>query len=660
VPCYNQAHFLTAALDSLIGQTCTDWEALVVNDGSTDATAEVMERYARQDARIRTLHKSNGGVASALNHGLTAARGEWICWLSSDDLFLPDKLAIHQEAIRADSELRFMHTGYQFLYEETGKTESAMNLAACMPPADLQVLRFLAGNYINGISIAVHRSVFESVGGFNEEYRYGQDHDKWLRISARYRSRFLDRATCVTRIHAGQGTALFTEAGIYDSARAALEFLNEHELEALFPCLDLSQADQAFRAISAALTVAFNPLSFIARCGYSAALLDRIQEWLAQRAPEHIRLMMQQELAHAVRSLTDLDLRELLNPILKVQPGTFRYAWHDALAALKRQAARVEKRGDVKELAAMRRYLAMVWGSQGCPDPSAKGITAPESSSVIMEKASLREDADEGRLRVKTTAASLALERRSHHAPSPLVSVVIPCYMQAEYLAAAISSVALQTFRDLEIIVVDDGSPDETAQVFRSLAQRLPDLVLRLVQQPNQGVSSARNAGMAAARGRYVVPLDADDLIDPAFLEKTLAALTSNPGASIAFTDVYAFGAENQVRRMGPFDLEALRTCNRVCSTALFELAMWRNIGGYDAGMKLGYEDWDFWISCAERGHRAVHVPEPLFYYRLKHVSRNVIAMNNHARLCAQVAANHPHTFGGQPAQAAQRVSTRV
>ncbi len=247
-----------------------------------------------------------------------------------------------------------------------------------------------------------------------------------------------------------------------------------------------------------------------------------------------------------------------------------------------------------------------------------------------------------------------------HAGSPPVISVVIPCYRQAQYLSAAVSSVALQTFRDLEIIVVDDGSPDETAQVFRSLAQRLPDLVLRLVQQPNQGVSSARNAGMAAARGRYVVPLDADDLIDPAFLKKTLAALTSNPGASIAFTDVYAFGAENQVRRMGPFDLEALRTCNRACSTALFELAMWRSIGGYNTGMKLGYEDWDFWISCAERGHRAVHVPEPLFFYRLKHVSRNVIAMNNHGRLCAQVAANHPHTFGGQHAQAAQWCPSRV
>src|SRR3990172_2984652 len=89
VPTYNQAQYLGAALDSLIAQTDPDWEAVVINDGSTDATREVMEKYAHKDSRIRLFHKPNGGVASALNDGLRKVQGQWVCWLSSDVMFDP-------------------------------------------------------------------------------------------------------------------------------------------------------------------------------------------------------------------------------------------------------------------------------------------------------------------------------------------------------------------------------------------------------------------------------------------------------------------------------------------------------------------------------------------------------------------------------------------
>ncbi|MFN8008424.1 MAG: glycosyltransferase [Terriglobia bacterium] len=92
VPTYNQARFLPGCLDSLLGQTYPRWEALVINDGSTDDTALVMERYALKDRRIRIFHKKNGGVASVLNEALRNACGDWICWLSSDDLFESRKL----------------------------------------------------------------------------------------------------------------------------------------------------------------------------------------------------------------------------------------------------------------------------------------------------------------------------------------------------------------------------------------------------------------------------------------------------------------------------------------------------------------------------------------------------------------------------------------
>ena len=83
IPTYNQANFLPAALDSLLAQTYSSWEAIVVNDGSTDSSETIAEAYATRDRRIRFFNKMNGGTASALNEGLRHSKGDWICWLSS-------------------------------------------------------------------------------------------------------------------------------------------------------------------------------------------------------------------------------------------------------------------------------------------------------------------------------------------------------------------------------------------------------------------------------------------------------------------------------------------------------------------------------------------------------------------------------------------------
>ncbi|HEY7532900.1 MAG TPA: glycosyltransferase family A protein, partial [Nitrospiraceae bacterium] len=128
VPTYNHAKFLPAALESLLAQTFPDWEAIVVDDGSTDNTRDVLSSYASRDSRIRPIHKENGGVASALNVGIRAARGQWICWLSSDDFFEPDKLRIHMRAIREYPDVKFFFTNF-FHYHENTRLKSKTSYA---------------------------------------------------------------------------------------------------------------------------------------------------------------------------------------------------------------------------------------------------------------------------------------------------------------------------------------------------------------------------------------------------------------------------------------------------------------------------------------------------------------------------------------------------
>jgi glycosyltransferase involved in cell wall biosynthesis len=230
----------------------------------------------------------------------------------------------------------------------------------------------------------------------------------------------------------------------------------------------------------------------------------------------------------------------------------------------------------------------------------------------------------------------------------PRVSVVVRCYRQARYLPEAVASVVAQTFEDWEIVVLDDGSPDDTPQVAAALAARHPDRAIRHVRQENAGPPRALNAGVAAARAELVLPLDADDQLHPTFLEKTVAALERDPAASVAFTDVVLFGAVCSGWRMGPFTVDALKDRNRLCVTSLFRRGLWVEAGGFRPEMDLGYEDWDFWVTCAERGARAVHVRQPLFFYRMHDAvgSTNAIAIRHHEQLVAAVVLRHPAVYG--------------
>lgn len=294
VPTYNQAQFLPACLDSLKNQSFSDWEAIIVNDGSTDETPHILEQYARQDSRFKVLHKKNGGVATALNEGLRHAQGTWICWLSSDDLFEPDKLQIHHDAVVQDPSIRFMHTNYSLLHESTGTLErDALQIAYVIPAVELQVLTFFRFNYINGISIAVHRELFDVVGPFDEELRCGQDYDMWLRLTSRSPSLFIDRLTSITRIHPNQETNRFVEAGIFDSCRAAVNFLNTHRFADLFPLLNLNDPDAASYAVEHTIRVLTDENAYTNIGGFGPLLAGRLQEWVTGTATAGIKNRLQ-------------------------------------------------------------------------------------------------------------------------------------------------------------------------------------------------------------------------------------------------------------------------------------------------------------------------------------------------------------------------------
>lgn len=193
------------------------------------------------------------------------------------------------------------------------------------------------------------------------------------------------------------------------------------------------------------------------------------------------------------------------------------------------------------------------------------------------------------------------------------VSVIIPCYNQGAFIDEALDSVLAQTFDDLEIVVVNDGSTDPLTI---AKLQGLSRPRTRVLHTPNRGLPAARNAGIAAASGRYILPLDADDRIAPAYIEKAVAVLDAGPDVGVVYCRAELFGDRRGEWGLPEYQFPDVLFSPRIFAAALFRRADWEDAGGYSDLFRGGWEDYDFWLSLIGRGRRVVRLPEALFYYR--------------------------------------------
>jgi glycosyltransferase involved in cell wall biosynthesis len=204
---------------------------------------------------------------------------------------------------------------------------------------------------------------------------------------------------------------------------------------------------------------------------------------------------------------------------------------------------------------------------------------------------------------------------------SPSISVVIPTYNCAHLLPNAIRSAYAQTVPPLEVIVVDDGCTDDTADVARTMAASLPSN-FTLIQKPNGGEASARNCGVAAASGEYIAFLDQDDVWLPDKLRRQLALFHRTPAPSLTFTAYTRISGDDRevVRVAGwvPTPEHALRRLMEGCcvtpSTVIVRRDALAEAGPFDETLWLG-NDWDMWLRLAATGHRFEYLSEPLTDY---------------------------------------------
>jgi glycosyltransferase involved in cell wall biosynthesis len=211
----------------------------------------------------------------------------------------------------------------------------------------------------------------------------------------------------------------------------------------------------------------------------------------------------------------------------------------------------------------------------------------------------------------------------------PRFSVVMAAHDSSEWIESSIRSALAQTEHDLELVVVDDGSTDDTAERVERISR--DDSRVRLLRQANRGPSAARNAGLAAARGSYVSTLDSDDLWLPTYLERMAAVLERHPDAGFAYTDAWVLdtptGRVRATTEMAyqrpplppPADPDAflreLLERNFVYNSVTLRRSVLDRVSGYDERLWTG-EDWELWLRIVAAGFRAIRVDETLAVHR--------------------------------------------
>lgn len=443
MPVFNAACHLLATLRTVQQQTFSNWELIAVDDGSTDASADLLAEQARSDSRIRVLRQSNAGVSIARNRGVSACRAPLIAFLDADDLWHPDKLLAHVERHRVDAGMGVSFARVEFL-TPAGR---ATGLVASHPKQPLRPADLLCENPTTTTSNWVlRREVFEAVGGFVEGMSYSEDLEWLLRVACdgRWRIEPIDRVLTYYRTSTG---------------------------------------------------------------GLSSSLEKMEQGWLrligeARRyAPELVEAHFAAAQAVHLRYLTRRSLRLRGDPAQGVD---------FLVRALRSDAPRLlrePRRTAPTALAVLGRLL--VHRARGLLPSPFSSAPLPHAEPPTRPSAVSRPDL-----------------------PAPLVSVVMPLYNSAATVRASLESVLAQTYPNLEILVVDDGSTDDGPALCRSY----DDPRLRIVQQKNRGLAGARNTGIRECCGSIVAFLDSDDLWLPEKIERHVEHLLTRPEVGVSYS----------------------------------------------------------------------------------------------------------------------------
>jgi glycosyltransferase involved in cell wall biosynthesis len=212
---------------------------------------------------------------------------------------------------------------------------------------------------------------------------------------------------------------------------------------------------------------------------------------------------------------------------------------------------------------------------------------------------------------------------------APVLTIIIPCYNQGHFLDECITSVEPLLKDGNEILIINDGSTSQNTLVH---LRRYEEKGFQVIHQENKGLAEARNTGVHHASGKYILPLDADNKARSEQVKKAVEIMEADSSISVVYGDAEYFGEKKGLWKVGPFNLQKMMISNYIDACALIRKSVFDKMGGYDAKMKSGWEDWEFWVRISFENYSFFYLNEIFFDYRYSNKSMARQLYNNYAK----------------------------
>ncbi|MCC6764889.1 MAG: glycosyltransferase [Deltaproteobacteria bacterium] len=600
LPVYNHLRFLPEAIQSVLAQTYTDFELVIVNDGSTDGTREYLDTLA--DPRLVVVHQENRRLPGALNTGFARARGELLTWTSADNHCAPLFLEALVGALDRFPEAGFAYAAFAWIDDES-------RITGVHRDQEVTVRSLLKQN--PGIAAFLYRRACRDVvGDYDPALDGAEDWDMWLRIVERFPAVYVPEILYYYRLHGDSMTVKQREkvaAASRQVIRNAIERRGRLDIEELFPtlaaCRDRGEAELyacaefgtsllqspwappelAAAFLGAACSVRPEPVA-VANYAIACARLGRFAE--ARHCLEQLRGVAHTDVRRLVVGLEAAASAERTDLALALAPFG------------------IDKTGI--ELFERERAERRVYAPT---DPERAGAVAPSAPATPLPASATPPPAATARpaSAAPPPAASARPAPAANGGRRPTVSVIVPTHDRPDMLRTALRSILAQTYRDFEIVVVNDCGID-VQHVIEGLDHQ--GRVSYVRHAVNRGLAAARNSGLGVARGRFVAYLDDDDVFYPEHLATLVPLLEQRPehlfySDALRLVQVRDETGYRIVARDRPysndFDRARLLVSNQfpvLC--AMHARSSWEAVGGFDESLT-SHEDWDFWLRLSAR-----------------------------------------------------------
>jgi glycosyltransferase involved in cell wall biosynthesis len=586
MPVYNGAQFLNEAIDSIRTQSFRNFEFLIVDDGSTDESLQILARHAAVDERIRILTQENQGLIGSLNRAYCEAKGAFIARMDQDDVSRRYRLEIQMNFLARNPGLALVGAAIEII-DNVGRHLGVIRLPES--PEQIRAHMRALGCALAHPTVLFRRDAVLQTGGLRKAYRHAEDYDLWLRMLEQFDFTNLQDVLLEYRRHNTSTSSLFSTQQILSAwcaqimAKRRLEGLSDptDEVELISPSfmrsLGITQQQINDRILTQLTSMAEESI----RCGLSSAAAEFIRVARPFAEPEWLRITALELNRKAAGASTRQEERaKHRQALLEIAPEIFREIF--APASMRRRLGQQ----------ALATNKEIVPASRGASPP----IVSPDPEET---------KANEARLRLLAVARDLSEALTD---VCSLVSVVIRCFNGGPYLWDALSSVLTQSYPHVEIIVIDDGSVDpRTIEVLGGIRHER----VRVIHQSNQGLAESCNTGKTLSRGEYVLFLDAADRLERHAVAILLYALLKSPSAAYAYSHQRVIGDQTLIRlSQGYNSYDNLWSTPFVC--ALIRRSALQDAGKHRPELLYGFEDWEYWIRLSAKGLHGLLVEAPV------------------------------------------------